>query len=338
MARAIDEFFAAWDAFSGQDPGGESGWRGISVEPAGTCKLIAARRFPGNEEALLACFPSLNVSASEYLPEGNGFEVVRADPHQDGKAWIAISRKPSGSPELFADMVVDVVGIMDIEASQGEATVFKAMIRRIKMWQQFMGKGARILGPEAELGLVGELAFFEALIDAGVDTDMTLESWVGPDDAPQDFVFSDGAVEVKATLAPTGFSAKIGSLEQLDDAILAPLFLAGVRFSKGEKLGMTLPEIVNSLEQKLSFIPGAAEFIKGRVFAAGYHESHSERYVRRFILEEIRLFSVHGDFPRLTRGNIPEGIVKSVYEIDLSGASAYESCLESVLNKIGVVK
>ena len=52
MPRPIDEFGAAWEALSGS--GAEAGWCGIPVARAGVCELMAARRFPGNEEALLA--------------------------------------------------------------------------------------------------------------------------------------------------------------------------------------------------------------------------------------------------------------------------------------------
>src|SRR5258708_39827007 len=103
MARSIDEFVLAWNALSGREPA--EGWRGIEATPAGPCVLHAARRFPGNEEAFLAGFSAAAVVAPlrQRLPEGQGFDVSRPEGIADGKTWVAISRKPSGSISLFAE-------------------------------------------------------------------------------------------------------------------------------------------------------------------------------------------------------------------------------------------
>lgn len=335
MARQIDEFVAAWEALSGSDCAG--GWRGISVTPVGSCELLAARRFPGNEEALLTCFPSARLAPSEHLPEGKGFEVVRADPNGDGKTWIALSRKESGSPELFAEMVGDVARAMDAEVQNGEACVLKTMLRRVRMWQQFMSRGTQPLGPEAELGLAGELTFMSLLFQAGVSTETVLEGWLGPDDAPQDFVLGDGAVEVKATLSTAGFPVKIGSLEQLDDATASPLFLAAVRFSRGAE-GATLPEIISGIERQLADVPAAVALIRERLLTAGYVESHASAYTRTFELNEIRVYGVTRDFPRLTTGSVPDGISRAIYEIDLDRAKDFLSNLPVALRALGVLQ
>jgi hypothetical protein len=298
---------------------------------------MAARRFPGNEEALLARFPSARLGPSEHLPEGRGFEVVKADPNGDGKTWIALSRRESGSHELFAEMVGDVAGAMDAEVLEGEERVLKAMLRRVRMWQAFMGKGANPLGLEAEVGLVGELAFLSSLLDAGVAAETALESWVGPDDAPQDFALGDGAVEVKATVATAGFLAKIGSLEQLDDSVLSPLFLAGMRFSVAES-GTTLPERVAVMEDRLAGDPASVSAFRERTLAAGYLGSHADRYTRRFLDKEARVHAVTEGFPRLVRGSVPEGVSKALYEIDLSRASAFQTGLDAALRKLGVIQ
>ena len=336
MARPIDEFVAAWTALSGRDPG-EGGWRGIPVTPAGTCGLVAARRFPGNEEALLARFPSASLGPSEHLPEGRGFEIEKADPNGDGKTWLALSRRESGSTDLFAEMVGDVAGAMDAAVPEGEERVLKTMLRRVRMWQAFMGKGTRPLGPEAEVGLAGEISFLSALLDAGVDAEIALESWVGPDDAPQDFVLGDGAVEVKATVSTAGFPAKIGSLEQLDDSFLSPIFLAGIRFAVGES-GTTLPERIAEMEERLAAAdPAVVSAFRERTFAAGYADSHADKYTRRFLDKEAHVHAVADGFPRLVRGNVPDGVLKALYEIDLSCSTAHRTDSNAALQKLGVI-
>lgn len=333
MPLLIDEFVAAWEALSGSET--RTGWCGIPVVRAGVCELVAARRFPGNEEAMLARFPTARPLTAERLPEGKGFEVVRADPFGDGMTWLALSRKVSGSPELFAEMVGDVAGAM--AAVEGEEAVLKVMLRRVRMWQQFMSRGAGVLGPEAELGLAGELHFMALLLDAGVSHEMVLNGWVGPDDAPQDFVIGDGAIEVKATTSTSGFPVKIGSLEQLDDSIASPLYLAAVRFVTGE-CGATLPEMIVEVERRLENEPGAEDILRERLFVAGYSDTHAGQYFRRFKPEEKYMLLVSEGFPRLTPGVVPAGVTRAVYEIDLKHAGGFLRDFDEALTKLGAIE
>ncbi|WP_339542258.1 PD-(D/E)XK motif protein [Pseudomonas sp. JAI120] len=334
MPRVIEEFVTAWEALSGER-GEEGGWLGIPVVTVGECELMAARRFPGNEEALLARFPTVRIGSSVRLPEGKGFEVVLADPRGDGKTWIALSRKESGSTELFSEMVGDVVGAMEACAGEGEGAIQQTMLRRVRMWQQFMSHGAAFLSPEEELGLMGELAFMDTLIRAGVSSEEVLRGWVGPEDALQDFQLGSGAIEVKATLSSSGFPVKITSLEQLDDSVSSPLFLAAVRFRCGGG-GMTLPEMIAKTMYRLRGESGAVSIFRDSLMVAGYSETQSRYYNRRFELEETRVFVVSESFPRLTTGTVPVGVTRALYEINLDHATEFLSDLETALKLLGI--
>ena len=65
-------------------------------------------------------------------------------------------------------MVCDIAGTMDAVAASGEESVLRAMLSRIRAWQEFMRRTPRGAFPEAEVGLAGELAFLELLLDAGM--------------------------------------------------------------------------------------------------------------------------------------------------------------------------
>ncbi len=334
MARPIDEFALAWDALSGNS--GVGGWRSIAVAAAGPCVLQAARRFPGNEEALLAGFLSARVPEAENLPEGRGFEVTRADPHGDGKTWLALTRKESGSVELFAEMVCDVAGALDVASGESEDRILRVLLSRIRSWQEFMRKGAQALSPEAELGLIGELMFLGAMLDAGVSAQISLDSWVGPLDGVQDFELGTGAIEVKATLSSQGFPAKVGSLEQLDDSVRRPLFFAGARLSQRES-GKNLPEIAEAVREKLVGDGGAVSVFVDRLLAAGYHAGHANRYPRRFSAEGLKVVKVCEGFPRLTPGSVPSGIRRAIYEIDFDRAPGHDEGVVGALRILGAL-
>lgn len=333
MARPIEEFAMAWQALSGN--GGGEGWRCISVSPAGQCPIMAARRFPGNEEAMLAGFRSAKAPSKDALPEGVGFEVAREDPHGDGKTWIALTKKDSGGEEMFAEMVCDVAGTMDAVVGSDEDAVLRAMLSRIRAWQEFMRRTPRGLSPEAEVGLAGELAFLGLLLEAGMPAALAVESWLGPTGGIQDFEIGSGSVEVKTTLSDNGFPAKIGSLEQLDDSFRSPLFLAGVRFVQGGA-GSTLGEMAKALFERLSGSPASAADFADRLVAAGFPTTHFERYARRFSLDSVRILEVDWDFPRFVPGNVADAVRKVKYELDLDRLPGQGVGVPEVIERLGV--
>lgn len=337
MARLSDEFLLAWSSLSGDDP--IPGWQVISLPSAGPVGVQAGRRSPDNMEAVLFCFPTANLARTERLPEGKGFLVERADLTGQEGFRLALTRQAAGSTELFAAMVCDVVGAIDDAAAEGalESKLLRALVGRVLAWQQFMSRGAQPLGPEAELGLAGELYFMTSLMDSGVSPELTLKGWVGPDDAPQDFLLGEGAIEVKATMSSSGFPVKIGSLEQLDDAVASPLFLAAVRFSAGEG-GATLPDMVAEVERRLEGEPGAIDFLRERLMAAGYASAHAGQYSRRFEPKERRILFVSEGFPRLTSGVVPAGVTRALYEINLDHAGDFLCDFDEVLSQLGATQ
>ena len=334
MARPTDEFLLAWKSLAGEVT--QDGWRSIPVTPAGSCHLMAARRFPGNGESLLAHFPNIEIHAAEKLPEGHGFAIDRVVPHADGKVWLALTRKESGSIELFVAMVGDVVGVMDTDAASSDERLLTIFLGRVRAWQEFMRKGIQGLEPETEIGLIGELSFLACMLDAGIPASLAVESWVGPLDGIQDFEVGTGAVEVKATLSATGFLAMISSLEQLDDSIRQPLFLAGVRLSQSAS-GRNLPEFAEYVRILLNDNAEALRLFADRLLVAGLFDVHADRYSRQFSIADMRVVAVGEGFPRLTNGTVPDGIRSARYEIDFDRAPGENLGPIGAFKKLGVL-
>ncbi len=336
MARPSKEFLLAWSSLTGDDA--ELGWRAISLPSAGPLELRAGRRTPDNAEAVLIGFPSARLAAADNLPEGQGFAVERLDLDGSGRMWLALTRKPAGSAELFAAMSCDVVGALDDAAAAqcDEKKLVRVLIGRVGAWQEFMRKGAQVLSPEAESGLIGELTLLRAIIGAGVAPAVALGSWVGPLNGVQDFELGTGAIEVKATLSVTGFPAKIGSLQQLDDSARQPLFIAGETLRQVDS-GQNLPELIKVMRLSIAADAESDRLLSERLLAAGFIDAHSDRYPRRFIVVSTRIIEVVGDFPRLTQGNVPVGIVRAKYEIDLDKAPGDNVGIEQALKQLGAI-
>lgn len=336
MARPSNEFVLAWSSLTTADT--DPGWQAIALPSAGPLQLRAGRRSPENAEAVLVGFPSARLAAADKLPEGQGFSVERADPDGDDWLWLALTRKPAGRPELFESMACDVIGALDdsVAAGSNEGKLLRIFVGRVAAWQEFMRKGAQTLSPEAEIGLFGELSVLRSILESGVAPLTALEAWVGPIDGLQDFTLGTGAIEVKATLSTTGFPARIGSLEQLDDSTRQPLFVAGVRLLQSET-GASLPSLVEDLRKILHGDAESTRIVGERLLAAGYYAMHANNYIRRFTVLETRLIPVEGAFPRLTHGTVPTGITRVTYEVELDKVVGISTDMPNVLKKLGAL-
>ena len=336
MARQSDEFSMAWSSLFGDGP--DAGWQSIAVAPAGPLELSAGRRAPDNAEAVLVGFPAGRLGTADKLPEGQGFAVERANHSDKSVLWLALTRNVAGSADLFMDMVCNVTGALDAAVAAGANIdkLLRVFIGRVGAWQEFMRKGTNALSPEAEIGLVGELVTLLSIFESGVPVCVAVEGWVGPLDGVQDFVLGTGAIEVKSTLSSAGFPARIGSLEQLDDAARQPLFVVGQRLRQAET-GLRLPDFVNAVRDTVKDDPEAANAVDDRLVAGCYFDVHADRYSRRFNPVDTLVVEVSDSFPRLTIGRVPVGVISAAYGIDLEKAPAQRTDLATTLKKLGVI-
>ncbi|NPS39811.1 PD-(D/E)XK motif protein [Pseudomonas aeruginosa] len=336
MARVTEsELLAIWRPLAGG--GLEEGWRSIAMAEYGSCRVRAARRFPGNEEGLLIGFPSLKLPAQNQLPQGRGFRVERVNLGDAGRGlgWLSLVRQSAGSLELFAKMVVDILASLEECAQAGEEVLFQRYLGRIRAWQDFMRKGRDGLSPEEELGLIGELEFLSQLLGEDIPLYTAVDAWKGPLDGLHDYELGNGSIEIKTTTASEGFPAKIDSLEQLDDSLRCPLYLAGVRLQLNED-GLTLPQQIARMRELVKSDPEATRYLENALLHAGYLDAHADLYTRPFLLAELVIHRVNDSFPRLTPFNVPIGVFRVKYEIDLGLVQSEKVGIKDVLQEIGV--
>ena len=341
MGPPTDEALdVAWRALddAGEDHPTE-GWRTIPVERTAQCRILAGRRFRSGDEAVLFGFHLNAVEAvGDNLPRARGFhvEIVREKIPGDALAWIALVRERAGNLTMFARMASDIIALLR-GAQADDVPLFRLFTGRIRAWQAFMESGRDdVLGPAAEVGLVGELRFLRQILEAGVAASVAVNGWRGPLDGLHDFVLGAGAVEAKASTTSGEFPVTIASLDQLDDSLARPLFLAGVRLAL-RKSGRTLPEMVADVDACLSGDPVARAQFSDLVLRAGVLDSVRDHYVRRFAAVRTMLFRVTDGFPRLTRQNVAQAVRKARYDLDLDLVHVPETDLDGVLRELQVL-
>lgn len=334
MDRWIDEIRLTWASL--RSSADTSGWRGMPLAGIGACDVRSALHFPGGQEALLVCFSGQATPPATQLPHGVGFAVERVDQEGDDKAWLALTRNTHASLELFETMVEDIVSALADAGTKDEAGLMAMFLGRIRAWQEFMRKGNQGLVQDAEVGLIGELVVLAEVLAVGVSADVALAGWIGPLDGQQDFHLGTGALEVKTTVAASGFLARFGSLQQLDDSHRSPIHVAAVRLRASES-GHTLPDLVDATRRSVAGNPEAQRLLEERLLAAGYRDAHATRYLRRFGVIECRTIEVGTGFPRLIAGNIPAGVVWATYEVNLDAAPGIWGDVTRALKSMGAV-
>ena len=134
----------------------------------------------------------------------------------------------------------------------------------------------------------------------------------------------------------SGFVARIGSLEQLDDSLRQPLFLAVVKFTQAE-IGLNLPEFVDLVLTSLKGDANAESIFSEKLLSAGYLNLHAERYTRRFNMTSTRIIEVNDSFPRLTHGTVPTGVKRAVYDIDIDKVLGENLGISEILIRLGAL-
>lgn len=327
------EILTSWKALS--EINDRIGWVSIPNYICSNWSISSAYNIDSHEHAI---FFEINSAKNHFgqlkFPAAQGFKIqqIRVE---DSKSGLAIIRKVDGDLDLFIKMAVDVCNIIMQNKNLTESNLSLSIVNRINAWLSFMRKGLETLSLEAEIGLIGELEIISRLIKTHIPIQDILDAWVGPLDGMKDFELGIGAIEIKSTLSSDGFIANIGSLEQLDDSQISPLFVCGCRFSL-HNTGLTLVERINLLRKQLIGFPSELSQLNNLLLRVGYLESAAEDYTRQFKTENTYFWLVDKNFPRLVPGNIAVNIRQAKYEIDLTSLMNDSISLSIVLEKLGI--
>lgn len=327
-----DGIARAWRALARQEAAED--WRFVHLTDMGVVSVEAGCHFPLGREALIVSFPGSWPVNAARLPEGKGFDVscIEGQSVFTGKTAIALVRRPEGSPDIFAIMVVDVLRALETAARGAGRDVMEAFLERVREWQAFMARTHRPLSSDAQIGLLGELWMLRLLADTSIGAG-ALDCWQGPLRAAQDFHIRGGAVEVKSTVRTGSFLARINSIEQLDGD-RAPIFLCAFRFEENTD-GISLVGLVTELRERFG-LAGVQRGFEALLMVMGYLDEHAALYGRTLTLKDVRAVRAEGDMPRLTRAALPAAIRSAAYVLDLDALEVPSIRLSELSNEFGL--
>lgn len=239
---------------------------------------------------------------------------------------------PSDSPQ-FDDLVADL--LTNLINRPGDGAIAR-MISRTKAWFRFFTITGTGIGPSVAAGLFAELCVIQSLLERGLPPEATVGSWVGPDDAVQDFNFEGGALEVKSDRTSGPGKLAISSELQLDTSAVDHLVVALFQLDhRTDGSGATLPEIARKCLQLMESDQAACIDFQTKLIAMGM-SINAPDHSHRFTVRRSRFYDVSSGFPKLTPENIPIGIKSVNYAIECSSLTSYEISDEDAFSLLGV--
>jgi len=222
----------------------------------------------------------------------------------------------------------------DIVDSITENEALIKTLNVIAKWKKLFDKiNFNGLNTEQQKGLIGELLFFNCLLDSQKSSAHILNAWTGAEFEDKDFTFGTTGIEIKFTSSKTP-KIKIASERQLDTQNLNQLFLVLYTSEEVKENGFSLNSMVEQTRQKLSGNAECLKFFNERLLLIGYFEDDKAHYNKMYSLKKTFGFIVASDFPKIVKSQIPLSIYNISYSIELSALEPFIVDAATILQQI----
>ncbi|MEO9470089.1 MULTISPECIES: PD-(D/E)XK motif protein [Sphingomonadales] len=262
---------------------------------------------------------------AQFKTDGTSVHGIDVDLRTFGSGaeqGLVLTLEKQVDSDLFQGLCETMISSLKIV--QDSSTGLAVALAHLKRWKTFLaGKKSRLLSPEEIRGLFGELLFLRSLYQTHLDQNSAISAWGGPEGAHQDFIFHNTAVEIKVISGKERSTVRISSEDQLE-ALCDNLYLLIYRLSDlpNSDHALSLNGLVREIEAELNNAEALESFFQ-RLAAYGYVEM-AEYDKPQFVVMNRCAYRVNGQFPRLVRSGLPEGIVRLSYELQLENIKAFE--------------
>lgn len=257
------------------------------------------------------------VTMPSSLPKLKGISIWA----QDSPAAIRFTLADAKDMEIFHALAEDLLVFTSSGGSDQE--ILSRLLLRLERWQRLLAKERRgVLSPREVRGLFGELSFLEQEVLPWMGP-KAVETWNGPDGAPQDFAIGLKVVEVKTRATASPSKVTISSPAQLWPSLPGMhLVVYPIGPSPQPGSGRSLAELVSDLRTTLQ-----GEFearFEDKLERAGYLDL-PDYEEESYLLGPMESFEVRDGFPRIAPGSIPDGVEGVTYSIELDKCQQFRS-------------
>lgn len=289
-------------------------------------RLRVGIELPSKVRLLLFSADSDALPPRSLWPQCRGLELL-IDQGKSGKSTLIVRLRDTKSKDVFTALAEDLAkkscGGSEIDAA-------RRVIAALARWQKFLASVGRSLSDETRRGLWGELKILEDIIIPCVGIEVAVTSWKGPFGVSQDFQLTNVALEVKTLAAKSPAVVRISSEKQLHAEPWKHLILIKVSVDEQDGAGESLPDRIMKLRKRIEG-HAAEELFEDALVAACWLDAEEEKHRSRgFVLREVEMFLVAGEFSRLTPEDLPKGIGGVVYDLSLDAVSRHLVLRESV--------
>ena len=262
---------------------------------------------------------------TEVVPDdapSTGAVAVSVQQREDAEWAVIVRLSRPELAELFGRLCQDLVDTTRM-ATKTEGAVL--LLRRLQRWRRLLEPRQERSLSERELrGLLGELWVLDTLVIPRLGPWPGVQAWLGPLDAPQDFLVDGTLIEVKA-VTPGAPTIPISSVAQLDAS--TPLFVGVVTLSPATEstTGAFTPALLLArVRAAIEASEAATNEFALRLAETGYDENAA--YARQwYAVLRTTHYRVDESFPRLTSNDIPNGVVNVAYEVSLDSIRVCEA-------------
>lgn len=238
--------------------------------------------------------------------------------------------------DIFSLLIENIVEEISKCVTENEALVETSNV--VLKWKKLFDKiNFNGLSIEGQKGLIGELLFFNSLLEEEYSIDALLESWTGPDFNDKDFRFGSIGIEIKLTSSKVP-KVNISSERQLESENLTKLYLVLYVVEEVKDNGFSLNSLVSQIRTKINNYQKALKFFNERLLLIGYFDDDFDNYTRQYAFRKRNFYSVINDFPKLVTSDLPNGVFETKYNIELSAIESFLVSDESILEFIKLWK
>jgi hypothetical protein len=220
--------------------------------------------------------------------------------------------------DLFELLILDLLNfcIEYVEFSKFP----QAIVNRAYAWEELFSKNRGGLTKATAIGLMAEIKFLES---QWLGWNRSLDTWMGPSGAAQDFIDGDAIVEIKVRSSSNTIS--VSSLEQLDRHLSMYIVTYDAMLDdSGETVNDCVARLCNSLGEK-------SEQFMDLVTEAGFVKD--KNFKSPILIESGVAYLVDEKIPVLQANDI-NGLISARYTVDLSVAATYKLTLEELRERL----